>query len=79
MLQVRPLKKKKMGSSPSLGFGWVRVPAHGFKSQSDCAVSVLPDCICQKKKKKKKFHEKKSAVLVVGICVRKPCNGSADD
>ena len=23
-----------MGSSPKLGFGWVRVPAHGFKSQS---------------------------------------------
>ena len=23
-----------MGSSPKLDFGWVRVPAHGFKSQS---------------------------------------------
>ena len=24
-----------MGSSPKQGFGWVRVPAHGFKSQSE--------------------------------------------
>ena len=24
-----------MGLSPKLGFGWVRVPAHGFKSQSE--------------------------------------------
>lgn len=24
-----------MGSSPSVGFGWIRVLAHGFKSQSE--------------------------------------------
>ena len=24
-----------MGSSPNLGLGWVRVPAQGFKSQSE--------------------------------------------
>ena len=28
------LSRSQMGSSPKLGFAWVQVPAHGFKSQS---------------------------------------------
>ena len=31
-----------VGLSPSLGLGWVRVPAHGFESQSEGMVSITP-------------------------------------
>ena len=29
------ISAKRLGSSPSLGFGWVQALAHGFKSQSE--------------------------------------------
>ena len=34
MEKIKIIMKKKVGLSSSLDLGWVRVPAHGFKSHS---------------------------------------------